>query len=108
MGREIVLDSANQEFKIFIDGSQAGRLTYTIEGTDPQGQETWVLDGTEVDPAHRGKGVAGDLVEQALKQIRERQVLVVPTCPYVVDWFQKNPDHRDLLSPNWSAPWEEN
>ena len=55
------------------------------------------IDHTYVDESLRGQGVAGQLMEQAVRQIREHGWRAVPVCSYAVSWFQKHPDWRELL-----------
>lgn len=56
------------------------------------------LDHTFVDSSLRGRGVAGRLVLGAVEQLRQRNMKVIPTCPYAVKWFDGHPEHRELLT----------
>jgi len=54
---------------------------------------------TEVDPARRGQGLAGILIEQALDDVRVRTTLsVVAECPYVAKWIDEHAEYQDLLT----------
>ena len=55
------------------------------------------LDHTFVDDSLRGQGVAGKLMEEAVRKIRRDGKKVIPTCSYAVKWFEKNTQYRDLL-----------
>jgi len=50
------------------------------------------LNHAETAMAHRGKGVAGELVLKAMKDASEQGVKVVPVCPYVRDWVSQHPE----------------
>ena len=52
---------------------------------------------TEIDPAHEGKGLASKLVRFTLYDVRaDGTRKVLPLCPYVKGWMQRNTDYLDL------------
>lgn len=51
----------------------------------------------EVPPRFRGQGVAGEIVRAFSRWARENRVRVIPTCPYIMGWFRRHPEERDLL-----------
>lgn len=55
------------------------------------------IDHTYVDTSLRGQGIAGKLMEEAVKQIRENKLMVKPTCSYAVKWFEEHPECEDIL-----------
>ena len=55
------------------------------------------LNHTFVDPSLRGQGVAGKLMAEAVKDLKERGLNAVPTCSYAQRWFEKHPEYSDLL-----------
>ncbi|MGC4013506.1 MAG: GNAT family N-acetyltransferase [Luteolibacter sp.] len=57
-----------------------------------------VLPHVEADPALRGRGTAGRLMEGVLAIARERGLRVMPVCGYAAAWIQRHPEHRDLLA----------
>jgi uncharacterized protein len=80
---------------------------YTLwHGEKTVGFADYEIDGSsvlfthvEVDPTHRGEGLASTLVEQALDDMRVRTDLtVVPVCPYVIAWIDKHAEYQDLLT----------
>ena len=48
------------------------------------------IDHTFVDESLRGKGLASKLVEEAVKEIKNRDGQVVATCSYAKKWLEKN------------------
>ncbi len=58
-----------------------------------------VLHHTEVPPALRGQGVAGELVAAALAWARAQGLQVRPTCSYVAAYMRRHPETQDLLEP---------
>ena len=56
------------------------------------------INHTFVDGSLRGQGVAGQLVQRAVDQLRQRNLKTVVTCSYAVKWFDGHPDQRDILA----------
>jgi predicted GNAT family acetyltransferase len=54
------------------------------------------LQHTVVPTADRGQGIGGALVRTAVGYAREQGLRVVPTCPFVKAWLEKNPHERDV------------
>ena len=46
----------------------------------------------------RGQGVAGQLVEAALRHVTAQKGKVVARCSYVAGYIQKHPEYKDLLA----------
>lgn len=56
------------------------------------------IDHTFVDNSLRGQGVADQLMQAAVTQLRENNLKAVPTCSYAKVWFDAHPGECDLLS----------
>ena len=52
---------------------------------------------TEVDDAFEGQGVGSSLVSAALDDARQRELEVLPFCPFVNSYIQKHPEYLDLV-----------
>ena len=59
---------------------------------------------TEVEPMYEGKGLAGTLVEGALDDLRERDLAVIPVCPFVRAWLRRHPEYADLVVADPAIP----
>lgn len=57
----------------------------------PQG-DTVAVDHTFVDPSLRGQGIAEELVDRLVEDMRKEQKNIKPVCPYVVELFRRKPD----------------
>ena len=53
---------------------------------------------TEVPPPLGGRGLGSVLVHAALESARERGLKVRPTCPFVRDYIQRNPQYASLVA----------
>jgi uncharacterized protein len=72
-------------------GVVIGQIRYVLE------PGAVVLVHTEVDPELQGHGLAGELVQGAMNDLRERGLKVIPVCPYVRAWLRRHPEQADLV-----------
>jgi len=56
------------------------------------------IDHTFVDPSLRGQGIADQLLNEAVKALRQEGKKARLVCSYAVTWFEKHPEHSDLLA----------
>ena len=55
------------------------------------------INHTYVDRALRGRGIAGELMEEVAKKLREENKKAIPTCPYAARWCQMHTEYSDIL-----------
>ncbi len=60
-------------------------------------ENTMVIPHVEADPALRGTGTAGRLMQGVLQTARERSVKVRPLCAYAAAYIHRHPQWLDLL-----------
>jgi predicted GNAT family acetyltransferase len=63
-------------FKVYVDGEEAGYLSYNMDAG------TLDIEHTAVDPLFRGRGLGRMLVEAALEYAGSKRVEVRPFCSY--------------------------
>lgn len=56
------------------------------------------INHTFVDESLRGQGIAGQLLGRAVASIAASGYRARPTCSYAVRWFEKHPEHANLLA----------
>jgi predicted GNAT family acetyltransferase len=78
-------------FELTADGELAGFAQYYLR----DGQIAFTH--TETDDRFRGHGLGGHLVQAALDAARERQLAVLPYCPFVKSWIGAHPEYADLI-----------
>ena len=88
---EIRKNEERSRYELLVEGEVVGYLSYVA------GEDAIDLPHTVVDPAHGGKGYAGELVRHGLDDIRGQGKKVIPTCSYVAGYIQKHPEYEDLL-----------
>ncbi|WP_290794040.1 GNAT family N-acetyltransferase [Flavihumibacter sp. UBA7668] len=74
------------------NSKRAGIMTYSI--TSP---ELIIIDHTEVEPAFEGKGVGKVLLYKIVEMAREKNIKIIPLCPYAASMFKKLDDIKDVL-----------
>ena len=87
---EITDNSACSRFELVEEGALAF-ADYRLESG------ILILPHVEADPALRGKGTAGRLMEGVLGLAQERGWKVRPVCGYAAAYIQRHPDHAGLL-----------
>jgi predicted GNAT family acetyltransferase len=63
-------------------------------------QEMIYLTHTEVPKELEGKGIASDLLMGVLQILSERELSIVPICPFVKSYLSRNPEWKRLLHEN--------
>ncbi|MGW2374601.1 GNAT family N-acetyltransferase [Kitasatospora sp. NPDC001683] len=81
---------ALHRYEIRIDGELAGFTEYL----DLDGQR--VFYHTLVEEAFAGRGLAGQLVQEALTDVRAAGKRIVPVCPYVAKFLIKHDEFADM------------
>jgi len=56
------------------------------------------ISHVEADPALRGRGTAGRLMEGVLQSAREQALKIRPLCGYAAAYIQRYEKHHDLLA----------
>ncbi|MER6122086.1 GNAT family N-acetyltransferase [Streptomyces sp. NPDC001795] len=84
---------AKHRYEILVDGTRAGLTAYRDRGTQR------VFYHTEVDEAFAGQGLASQLVQQALTDVRTSGKRIVPVCPYVAKFLEKHDEFADITDP---------
>jgi predicted GNAT family acetyltransferase len=80
-----------RRFEIAAEGEVAGYARFYDRG----GRRTFVH--TEIDAAHEGRGLGGQLIRAALDQTRAAGLGVVPECPFVRAFIEDHPEYADLV-----------
>lgn len=75
-----------------VDGIQKAEMTYSQAGTDKI-----IIDHTEVDESLKGQGIGYKLVDASVRYAREKQLKILPLCPFVAAVFKKKSDYSDVL-----------
>lgn len=85
-------DEKRGSFEAFMDGQQAGLMTYTWAG-----DTRFIIDHTEVEDAYNGKGVGKEMLYAAVNYARENGKKIIPLCPFAKANFQKHAELQDVM-----------
>jgi hypothetical protein len=80
-------------FEAIVDGEVAGFVQYR-RGSDGSID----LHHTEVDDGFEGKGVGTQLARGALDAVRASGDRLVPTCPFIKRYIERNEEYADLVA----------
>lgn len=89
MDVDITHDPVARRFSTRVDGVEC-ELDYTLA------DGVMTITHTGVPVAVGGRGVAGELVREALTTARGQDWRVVPACSYASAWMDRHPDFDDL------------
>lgn len=92
MQLDVQHDESARRYFARIDGSEAV-LDYGVAG-----EGTLNLWHTYVPPELRGRGVADELVRQALDDIERRGLRVIPSCWFVRVYIDRHQRYQSLLA----------
>lgn len=79
-----------QQFEMKFENHQAV-IEYETEGNIIS------LLHTGVDPELEGKGAGTAIVEKVLNHIREKDMQLIPLCPFVVAYIKRHPEWEDII-----------
>ncbi|EPF90635.1 N-acetyltransferase [Acinetobacter gyllenbergii] len=85
-------DGKHGAFKLFEGEVLAGEMAYTWAG-----DSMLIIDHTDVSDQFRGQGVGHKLLKELIGFVRERQVKVIPLCPFAKSVFDKDLSIHDVL-----------
>ena len=91
---EIKHDQTQSKGSFFIGERKnpLAEITYSKAGTD-----TIIIDHTEVSEALKGQGAGKKLVTAAVEFAREKNIKIIPLCPFAKSVFEKVKDYQDVL-----------
>jgi len=83
-------NTAEHRFEVALDGEVAFAEYRLVD-------HGIILPHTVVPPAFEGKGVGSALAKAALGYARERELKVIPLCPFMAAYVQKHPEWHDIV-----------
>lgn len=88
---QIVHNAEANRYELYCEGELASLAEYRRAGS------RMIFDHTETRPQFQGRGLAAEVVEYAMKDVRERELTVVPQCWFVRQFIDEHPEYGDLL-----------
>lgn len=91
MSYTLIDNEEKKQYEFHIDGDLA-RIEYM------KAQGKIFLTHTEVPAKFEGKGIGSALIKQALDDIRQKELTLVPLCPFVAAYINRHPEYNTLIS----------
>lgn len=91
MSYTLIDNTEKKQYEIHIDDDLA-RIEYM------KAQGKIFLTHTEVPEKFEGKGIGSALVRQVLDDIRQKELALVPLCPFVAAFINRHPEYNSLIS----------
>jgi predicted GNAT family acetyltransferase len=88
----VVHEPERDRYALVVDGEVLAVAEYRDDG------DRVVMHHTYTEPRHRGNGYAAQLVGGALDDLRSRGRTIVPTCWFVAEFVDSQPEYRDLVA----------
>ena len=80
-------------FAIAIENDvRGGMMTYSVAGA-----ELIIIDHTEVEPSFSGKGVGKRMLYKIVEMAKEKNIKIIPLCPFAATMFKKSLDIKDVV-----------
>ncbi|MCA0348843.1 MAG: N-acetyltransferase [Bacteroidetes bacterium] len=86
------INDKNGIFYIEVDGKTEAKMTFLFAG-----DEKIIIDHTEVNPGNNGKGYGKMMVQKAVEFALEKNIKIIPLCPFAKSVFDKTPEFRTVL-----------
>jgi len=85
-----------------IDNAPSKRYEFHIKGHIPRieyikAQDKIYLTHTEVPKELEGNGIATNLVKSVLEDIKQKELTLVPMCPFVAMYIKRYPEWKSLV-----------
>lgn len=89
MDNELINNEANRQYEFHIAGFVA-KIEYI------RSDNKIYLTHTEVPGELEGQGIASDLVKKVLTDIQQKELKVVPLCPFIDKFIKRHPEWEFL------------
>ncbi|HVW48440.1 MAG TPA: GNAT family N-acetyltransferase [Solirubrobacterales bacterium] len=88
---EIVDDQEQSRYEARLDGEAVAVVDYV--------RQPGIVSFThsETFPGHEGQGLAGKVVDRALRDARDEGLEVIPFCSFVAHYVGEHPEFRELV-----------
>ena len=86
------VQSTKGKFYFMHEGNLAAEMTYVWTGTD-----RIIIDHTAVDEILKGKSAGKQLLMKAVEFARNKNIKIIPLCPFAKSMFDKLEEIRDVL-----------
>ncbi|MBP1630608.1 MAG: family N-acetyltransferase [Bacteroidetes bacterium] len=90
---EIKYDQQSGVINLIVDNEIAGKIGFTFKE-----DKKIIIDSTDVQEKHSGKGYGKILVNKAVDFARENNLKIIPECPFAKRILELFPEYKDVLN----------
>ena len=90
MENKLVHNEVNHQYEFHI-GGLVSKIAYIKSGNKI------FLTHTEVPGELEGQGIASDLVKKVLTDVQQKELKVVPLCPFIDKYIKRHPEWEILV-----------
>jgi predicted GNAT family acetyltransferase len=83
-------NSVKKQYELLVEDKLA-RLEYIVA------QNRIFLTHTEVPIGLEGRGIGSELIKKVLEDIKTKDMILVPLCPFVAGYIKKHPEWKSLV-----------
>jgi hypothetical protein len=91
MNPEVKIDLERKKIFTVVEGHEA-YIEFQLEGNVLDLQHTFTPREL------RGKGIAGKVAEFAFEYAKNNNLKIIPTCPFIPSFLEKNEQYKELLA----------
>ena len=89
---KLEINDKNGYFYIVVNGKTEAKMTFVFAGSDKI-----IIDHTEVNEGNNGKGYGKMMVAKAVEFAREKNIKIIPLCPFAKSVIDKTFEFQDIL-----------
>ena len=89
---QLNINDKNGFFFVEVNGKTEAKMTFIFASKDKI-----IIDHTEVNEGNNGKGFGKMMVAKAVEFAREKNLKIIPLCPFVKSVIEKTPEFQDIL-----------
>lgn len=89
---QLNLNDKNGFFYIEENGKTEAKMTFVFDGNDKI-----IINHTEVNQGNNGKGYGKIMVAKAVEFARDKNIKIIPLCPFAKSIINKTPEFQDIL-----------
>ena len=89
-------NASRSRYELAVDGETAV-VTYNLSPPNLMITETLVPVPLE------GRGIASRMARHVLADLKQKGLLILPTCPFFSAYLKKHPEHADQVHPTYRA-----
>lgn len=89
---KLEINDKNGYFYIEVNRKTEAKMTFVFAGNDKI-----IIDHTEVNEGNNGKGYGKIMVAKAVEFAREKNIKIIPLCPFAKSVINKTVDFQDIL-----------